>query len=329
MSVYKGDLTCERVDVIVNPANNRLRHEGGMAKALLDRAGKIIEIESNKIIAKRARGSLKDGEAVITNSGYLHCKKVVHAVGPVFRDVGLSQSKYLLRRACLNSLNVAQEYISIALPAIGSGSSGMPKDECAKVMFDAVGEFVKQGKSKKKKITDIRFVNIDDPSVQAFKTEFISRYGNDQEHSGGSIKRLPDGAKGATNSMPSSSRPNRGKDRKKQSSGNGRSSTNPSNGVSTHHQHVSGTSVATKDHHLGNYNPLSLSNTSYSSAVKNNMSEGTQTSSLTAQEPGGKGKKGYYPPNLGMTDQKDEGMAIEQYRINRTRNPYLNERLLF
>ena len=114
----------------------------------------------------------------------------------------------------------------------------MPKDECAKVMFDAVGEFVKQGKSKKKKITDIRFVNIDEPSVQAFKTEFISRYGNDNEHLGRSIKRPPDGAEGGTKSVLSSSRPNRGKDRNKQSSGNSRSSTNPGNVVSTHHQNT-------------------------------------------------------------------------------------------
>ena len=78
MSVYKGDLTSERVDVIVNAANNCLRHEGGVVKAILDKEEKVIEVESNKIIAKR--GSLKGGEAVITNSGYLSCKKVVHAV---------------------------------------------------------------------------------------------------------------------------------------------------------------------------------------------------------------------------------------------------------
>lgn len=128
MSVYKGDLTSERVDVIVNAANNRLRHERGVAKAILDKGGKVIEVESTEIIAKR--GTLKDGEAVVTTSGYLPCKKVVHAVGPVFR--GLSQSRFILRRACLNSLNaVAQEYNSIALPAIGTGDYGMPKDECA------------------------------------------------------------------------------------------------------------------------------------------------------------------------------------------------------
>jgi len=108
VSVKKGDLTREQVDVIVNAANNRLRHEGGVAKAILDKGGKVIETESNKIIAKRK--SVKDGDAVITSSGYLPCKKVVHAVGPVFRDVGLTQSRILLRRVCLNSLIIAQEY---------------------------------------------------------------------------------------------------------------------------------------------------------------------------------------------------------------------------
>jgi len=183
VSVKKGDLTSEQVDVIVNAANNRLRHDEGVAKVILDKGGKVIEVESNKIIAKRKL--LKDGDAVMTNSGNLPCEKVVHAVGPDFRDVGLSQSRILLRRACFNSLIIAQEFkmTSIALPAMGSGSCGMPKEECAKVMFDTVNEFVKQGNPKKKTITDIRFVNIDDLSVEAFRTEFISRYASVQSRS--------------------------------------------------------------------------------------------------------------------------------------------------
>ena len=183
VSVKKGDLTSERVDAIVNPANNHLRHERGVAKAILDKGGKVIETESNKIVAKRK--SLKDGDAVLTSSGKLPCKRVVHAVGPDFRLAGLTQSRILLRRACLNSLIIAQECktTSIALPAIGSGSYGMLKEECAKVMFNAVEEFVKQGKPNKKTITDIRFVNIDDLSVEAFRTEFISRYASVQSRS--------------------------------------------------------------------------------------------------------------------------------------------------
>ena len=161
----------------MNAANDRLQHVGGVAKPILDRGGNVIEKESNKII--KQRGPLTDGEAVVTNAGMLPCKKVVHTVGPEYRKVGLAQSRYLLRRACLNSFMVAQELTmkSIALPAIGSGIYGMPNDACAEVMFDAVEEFVRKGDTKKKTITDIRFVNIDDPSAQAFRNEFISRYG--------------------------------------------------------------------------------------------------------------------------------------------------------
>lgn len=205
VSVYQGDLTRERVDVVVNAANNRLRNDGGVAKAILDRGGKSMEKESNKII--RECGPLRDGEVVITSAGKLSCKKVVHAVGPDCRNVGLLDSKKVLHQACINSFKKSEDWkmTSIALAAIGSGIYDMPKDECAEVMFDAVDEFVRQGNPKKKTITDIRFVNIDDPSVQPFRKEFISRYGNTQESemmgSGRDIKRPPAGAEGASSSV--------------------------------------------------------------------------------------------------------------------------------
>ena len=310
MSVYKGDLTRERVDVIVNPANNRLRHEGGVAKAILVSGGKVIETESNKIMAKRK--SLKGGDAVITNSGYLPCEKVVHAVGPDFREAGLPQSRILLRRACLSSLVLAQEWkmTSIALPAIGSGTCGMPKDECAKVMFDAVEEFVKQGKPKKKTITDIRFVNIDDHSVQAFRTEFISRYGNGQDHSdnkkmtgGKPFKVPPNGAGGAT-SLQSPSRSNRGKNKNEQSSDNGRTTQNPSDIVGSHHHNAFGSTNASAGHPLNCSNSPSLSHTSYSGAVKNKTNRGTDATSSAVQESGSTSKTGFHLP---VTDRDDEG----------------------
>ena len=292
MSVYKGNLTSERVDVIVNDANNQLRHEGGVAKAIRDRGGKVIETESNKIMAKRK--SLKGGDAVTTNSGNLPCKTVVHAVGPDFRDVGLLQSRIILRRACLNSLIIAQEWkmTSIALPAMGSGTCGMPKDECAKVMFDAVEEFVKQGNPKKKTITDIRFVNIDDPSVQAFRTEFISRYGNSQGNS--NSKRLTGGAKDATSSVLPSSRPDGGKKKNKQGSDNGRIPTIPSDVAGSHHHNAFGGTNALAGPPMSSSNSLSLSPTSYSGAVMNKTGGGTDARSSTAQKPGGGGKPGFH-----------------------------------
>ena len=311
MSVYKGDLTNERVDVIVNSSSNRLRDEGGLSRTILDRGGKVIQKESDKILAKR--NSLNDGDAVITNSGYLPCRKVVHAVGPDFRVLGLSQSRILLRRACLNSLFIAQEWkmTSIALPAMGSGTCGMPKDECAKVMFDAVEEFVNQGNPKKKTITDIRFVNTDDHSVQVFGTEFISRYGNGQVHSdsekltgGSSISVPPNGSEGAVSSWLPSSTSGPGKNKSKQNSENGRLTTNPRGRVSSHHHNAIGNTNASAGH------PMSVSNqsnTSYSGAVRKTPGAGTDARSFTAQHPGGGGKP---PRTLAPSkDRKFEGKA--------------------
>ena len=170
----------------MNSANDCLQHWGGVSKAIIDRGGKTIQKESDNI-TKRL-GPIKEGEAAVTSAGNLPCKKVVHAVGTIWQKSGTSHSRKVLRNACLNSLKIAEEWkmASIALPAIGSGVFGMPKDVCAKVMFDAVEEFVRQGDPKKKTITDIRFVNIDDPSVQAFRKEFNSRHGNGQGHTGSS-----------------------------------------------------------------------------------------------------------------------------------------------
>ena len=261
-----------------------------MAKAILDRGGKVIETESNKIIAKRK--SLKDGEAVTTNSGYLPCKKVVHAVGPDFRDVGLPQSRILLRRVCLNSLIIAQELkmTSIALPAIGSGSCSMPKDECAKVMFDAVEEFVKQGNPKKKTITDIRFVNIDDPSVQAFRTEFISRYG--YNHNRSSCKKVAGGR-----SMKASM----------QISDNCRSTKHLCDIVGSHNDSSFGRTNASASHPLSGPNSRSLPPSFYSGAVKISTKISTDARSFTAQEPGATGKTGFHFPLGSSTGRENEG----------------------
>ena len=260
MSVYKGDITNEQVDVIVNAANRDLQHVGGVAKAILDKGGYAIEKESWEIT--RQRGQLKDGEVVVTTPGKLHCRAVVHAVGPIWNDVGPKKSKKILRCACLNSFHETENLnmTSIALPAIGSGIYGMPKDVCAKVMFDAADEFVRQSHGKKT-VTDIRFVNIDDPSVQALKKEFLSRYGGNEATEERSGKMSPTGAEGG-GSKASPPRSNRGRNQKGNASKNSRSKTTSFDN-----------SPASYDH------PLSISGhspspaASYSGAVRRNANE--------------------------------------------------------
>ena len=53
ISLHYGDITNEKVDAIVNPANNFLKHAAGLAKFTVHIGGREIQRESDKLILKR------------------------------------------------------------------------------------------------------------------------------------------------------------------------------------------------------------------------------------------------------------------------------------
>lgn len=74
LRLVEGDITERNVDAIVNPANSYLQHGGGVAGAIVRKGGNAIQEESNKI------GFVEVGSSVITSSGLLPCKAIVHTV---------------------------------------------------------------------------------------------------------------------------------------------------------------------------------------------------------------------------------------------------------
>lgn len=176
LSLYQGDITDEAVDAIVNAANERLQHGGGVAAAIVRKGGRQIQEESNRLIKRY--GPLDVGEADYTSGGSLSCRHVIHTVGPEWFRHGKDMSKSLLRRACLESLRLAVQLnvSSIALTAISSGIFGMPKDICAEIMFHSIEEFSVSEDAKLSTLRDIRIVIIDDPTLTVFQEEFVKRY---------------------------------------------------------------------------------------------------------------------------------------------------------
>jgi O-acetyl-ADP-ribose deacetylase len=78
-----GDITDERTDAIVNAANDKLAHSGGVAAAILREGGPKVMVESSNIIS--VHGPIKTGECVYTGSGNLEkqgIKYIIHSVGP-------------------------------------------------------------------------------------------------------------------------------------------------------------------------------------------------------------------------------------------------------
>lgn len=142
--VYIGDITLfNRADVIVNAANEALKHVGGVALAIAKRGGPDIQKDSDEYISVRGGSVIETGTAIIIpNTGNLppSYKAIVHAVGPKWQsDHGKEIA--LLKRCCRRALSVARTYGSIAIPAISCGMYGFPGDVCADTLLKAVVKF--------------------------------------------------------------------------------------------------------------------------------------------------------------------------------------------
>lgn len=166
--IVHGDLTEERVDAIVNAANDHLAHGGGVAGAIVREGGLVVQEESTAWV--REHGPVRTGTAAMTGAGRLHASKVIHAVGPVWRD-GRSGEEEDLASAVQSALALASEHdlISISLPAISSGIFGFPKKLCAQVILKAVGEFFQ--KHPDASVQEVNLVNIDHHTSSIFSQE--------------------------------------------------------------------------------------------------------------------------------------------------------------
>jgi len=160
--VVQGDITERDTDAIVNAANSRLRHGGGVAGAIVRKGGRTIQEESNKI------GYVPVGEAAVTTAGSLPSKAVIHTVGPRMGEGGEDNK---LTNAIRNSLKLASEkgFKSISMPAVSSGIFGFPKDRCAKILIHTSYRFLKENPQTSLEV--VEFCLFDDDTARLFVSE--------------------------------------------------------------------------------------------------------------------------------------------------------------
>lgn len=168
--IKTGDITKENVCAIVNAANSSLMGGGGVDGAI-HRAGGPEILEACRTVRKnRYPDGLPTGEAVATTAGAMRADYVIHTVGPIYDQCG-NNCKRLLVSCYVNSLQVAQELgcKDIAFPAISTGIYGYPKEEAARIAYEAVKDFLENGYG-----IEVRFVFHNSSDEARFK-EAINR----------------------------------------------------------------------------------------------------------------------------------------------------------
>lgn len=166
VSVWKADLTNFQVEAVVNAANERLQHYGGLAQALSNAGGPRIQSDSDDYIKRH--GNLKTGGAVVSHPGFLPCKMIIHAVGPHLAtrtDVFWAEKD--LKKTIESILDLVKEHKlqTVAIPAISSGLFNYPLQKCADTIVTAVKNYY-ENRSSGPLPKDIMFVNHDEPTVK-------------------------------------------------------------------------------------------------------------------------------------------------------------------
>ena len=151
-----GDLTEQRVDAIVNAANEALVAAAGVCGAIRRAGGDEIFEECASL------GGCATGDAKATGAGKLSAKYVIHAVGPIWSGGDRGEPE-LLASAHRRALEVAEELDCriIAFPAISTGIYGYPVELAAPIAVGAAQEF-------ENRLDEIRFVFLDEATRALF-----------------------------------------------------------------------------------------------------------------------------------------------------------------
>jgi O-acetyl-ADP-ribose deacetylase (regulator of RNase III) len=137
VQIVEGDITQQRVDAIVNAANQSLLGGGGVDGAIHRAAGPELLAEC------RTLGGCSTGQAKITRGYRLPAKWVIHTVGPVWQDGHRGEAELLAR--CYRSCFVLAEQHGIrtlAFPSISTGAYGFPLERAARIAWSETRRFL-------------------------------------------------------------------------------------------------------------------------------------------------------------------------------------------
>jgi O-acetyl-ADP-ribose deacetylase len=143
LELFVGELTKASYDAIVLNSNSRLLPSGELRCKTLREAGSTVQVECNKIMLEISQIDL--GRAVITSSGNLPCKHIIHCRA--------GHDPKNMMHATWNSLKLADEnkLESLVFPPLLSDFLSTKK--CANIMLPIIQKYLVEKNNNLKNIS--------------------------------------------------------------------------------------------------------------------------------------------------------------------------------
>lgn len=165
LTAVHGDITEQRVDAIVNAANNAMRGGGGVNGAIHHAGGPAILRECTD----RFPHGLATGDAGWTAAGRLPAQWVIHTVGPNY--TAGQQDPLQLISCYRRALQVADDLgaQSIAFPIVGVGSYGWP-------LYEGIHHAVRTIASARSDVPSASLVTNDERTYDELQNAILRHY---------------------------------------------------------------------------------------------------------------------------------------------------------
>jgi len=169
VQIVEGDITKQKVDAIVNAANNSLLGGGGVDGAIHRAAGPQLLEETRKI------GGCPTGEARVSKGYNLPAKWVIHTVGPVWKG-GHKNEEALLANCYRNSLKTAVELgaKTVCFPSISTGAYGFPLERATEIALKETKRFLETDKTLEK----VTFVCFGEKALKTYQETYQRVFGS-------------------------------------------------------------------------------------------------------------------------------------------------------
>ncbi|KAH3794946.1 hypothetical protein DPMN_148488 [Dreissena polymorpha] len=195
VSMKKAALADQTIPVLVNTtAINLSLCNGAVSKTILKQAGPEIQQELKLNYPK----GLSDGGVAVTKGYNLKCAHVIH--GYIAPWDGQQKTLTDLIRFVTRCLEETQKlgHDGVAVPAIGTGALGYPKDVVATEMLTAVSEFAANNSNSLINRVEFVLFPTDSDTIKAFELEFakwsmVSQQNRDRDYDNVGNSRTKDG----------------------------------------------------------------------------------------------------------------------------------------